>query len=86
MPCIFNIMADAVIREWLRGGLGDRAAAEGMLRYIRMFLPEFYADDGLIQSRCPTTLQELFDKLVGLFERVGLHTNTTKTKNDDMHP
>ena len=34
---------------------------------------------GLVQ-RCPTTLQELVDKLVALFERVGLHTNTAKTK------
>ena len=79
-PRIFNIVVDAVLREWLRHGLGKRAAAEGMLRYVRMFLPGFYADDGLLQSRCPTMLQDSFNSLVALFERVGLKTNTSKTK------
>ena len=51
-----------------------------MLRYIRMFLLEFYTDDGLIQSRCPLMLQDSFNKLVTLFEQVGLSINTAKTK------
>jgi hypothetical protein len=70
-PQIFNIVVDVVLREWLREGLGRRAASEGMLFYIRKFLPEFYADDGLIHSRSPVMLQEALTRLVGLFERVG---------------
>ena len=43
-------------------------------------LVTFYADDGLIQARCPERLQSAFDILIRLFERVGLVTNTRKTK------
>ena len=51
-----------------------------MLYYIRKFLPEFYADDGLIHSRSPVMLQEALMRLVALFERVSLKTNPNKTK------
>ncbi|KAL7427260.1 hypothetical protein ACHAXH_000579 [Discostella pseudostelligera] len=40
----------------------------------------FYADDGVLSARCPEWLQESFTTLVGLFERVGLRTNSQKTK------
>ena len=40
----------------------------------------FYADDGLIASRNPKTTQTAVDLLTGLFDRVGLQTNTTKTE------
>ncbi len=40
----------------------------------------FYNDDGLIASRDPVWLQESFDILIGLFERIGLFTNASKTK------
>ena len=40
----------------------------------------FYADDGMIVARCPDDLQVAFDVLTGLFDRVGLRTNTTKTE------
>ena len=45
-----------------------------------MFPAAFYADNGLIQSRDPARLQTSLDTLVSLFERVGLRTNTSKTK------
>ena len=37
-------------------------------------------DDTLVASRDPTALQRAMDILVALFERVGLRTNTKKTK------
>ncbi len=40
----------------------------------------FYADDGLIAFCDPFWLQELFNILIGLFERIGLFTNASKTK------
>ena len=40
----------------------------------------FYADDAMLASRDPEQLQAALDIIVGLFERVGLRTNTTKTK------
>ena len=75
-PTIFNLMVDAIIREWewlliiRRIPLGE----------IRTLISIFYADDGLIASRNPKTLQTAVDLLTGLFDRVGLQTNTTKTE------
>ncbi len=43
-------------------------------------LVAFYVDDGLIASRDPVRLQELFNILIGLFEQIGLFTNAAKTK------
>jgi hypothetical protein len=40
----------------------------------------FYVDDGLIASQDPVWLQESFNILIGLFERIGLFTNANKTK------
>ena len=40
----------------------------------------FYADDGLIAARNATLLQDSFDLLIDLFDRVGLATNKTKTE------
>ena len=79
-PRIFNIMVDAIVREWLRQVLGDKAAIEGIGEEVWRFLAAFYADDGLIQSRDPVLLQSSFNILIALFDRVGLKTNTTKTK------
>ena len=39
----------------------------------------FYADDGMVASSDPRWLQWAFSTLVGLFDRVGLNTNTGKT-------
>ena len=79
-PRIFNVMVDAIIREWLRLVLGEEVAKSGLGERIRQFLVAFYADDGLIQSYRPGLLQEAFDELISLFERVGLVTNTQKNK------
>ena len=79
-PRIFNIMVDAIVQEWLCQIFGDEVAASGIGVEIRSFLAAFFADDGLVQSRDPVFLQHSFDILIDLFERVGLRTNTTKTK------
>ena len=47
---------------------------------IRNLVTCFYADDRLVAARGADTLQKAFDILTGLFDRVGLRTNTTKTK------
>jgi hypothetical protein len=43
-------------------------------------LVAFYINDGLIASRDQVWLQESFKILIGLFERIGLFTNASKTK------
>jgi len=86
-PKIFNILVDAVVREWLRQLFGDKVARDGFdalgpdeeQRLIRLFVALFYADDGYIASRDPELLDRALLIIVGLFERVG-QTNTTKTE------
>ena len=75
-PTIFNLMVDAVIRKWERLLL-----LKGIpLGEIRELVAVFYADDGLIAARSPKKLQTAIDLLTGLFDRVGLQTNTKKTE------
>ena len=47
-PTIFNVMVDAIIREWIRQTLGDNALATGIGEEIRWFMAAFYADDRLL--------------------------------------
>ena len=79
-PRVFNLVVDAVVREWLRQVMGAETAALGIRGDVWKFLVAFYADDGLIQARDPAFLRHAFEILVDLFGRVGLKTNTTKTK------
>ena len=39
----------------------------------------FYANNGVVASTDPGWLQLEFDFMMGLFDRVGLHTNVRKT-------
>ena len=61
-------MVDAIVREWIR-----QLEEQGVdTTDIREIVTCFYADDGLIAARDPTTLQDAINDLVALFERVGL--------------
>jgi hypothetical protein len=66
-PRIFNVVVDAVVREWLRQSLGEEAARQGLGDLAKTFLCVFYADDGVLSARCPRRLQDSFVILVGLF-------------------
>jgi hypothetical protein len=77
---LLNIMVDAIVREWLTQVIGAEVAEAGVGEEIRKLLACFYVDDGIIVSRDPAFLKECIDKLVALFDRVGLKTNTTKTE------
>ena len=77
---MFNVCVDAVVREWLHQTLGAEAARDGIGERVAEILVAFYVDDGRIASRDPVWLQESFDILIGLFERIGLFTNAAKTK------
>jgi hypothetical protein len=77
---MLKVCVDAVVREWLHQALGDEAAREGIRDDVAEWLVAFYIDNGLVTSRDPVWLQLSFDILVSLFERIGLHTNATKTK------
>ena len=77
---MFNVCVNAVVREWLHQTLGEEAARDGIGDRVAETLVTFYVDDGLIASRDPVWLQESFDILIGLFERIGLFTNAAKMK------
>ena len=66
---------NAIIREWERLLIIRRIP----LGEICTVIAVFYADDGLIASRSPETLQTAADLLTGLF-CVSLKSNTTKTE------
>ena len=77
---MFNVCVDAVFREWLHRTLGKDAARDGIGDRVAEILVAFYVDNGLIASWDPVWLQESFDILIRLFERIGLFTNAAKTK------
>jgi hypothetical protein len=77
---MFNVCVNALVREWLHQMLGEEAARNGLGECVVEILVVFYVDDGLIASHDPVWLQESFDVLIGLFERIGLFTNVAKTK------
>jgi hypothetical protein len=79
-PTFFNIVVDAVVRYWLSLVLDGTETDDGLGRSVAEQLALFYADDGLIGARNHEWLQTALDCLISLFERMGLRTNTSKTK------
>ena len=73
-PMIFNIVADAVIR--------DSEARMNLNRGLERadVTSQFYADDGLLISEDPIQLQQMLDLYIDGFARVGLKMNAEKTK------
>ena len=79
-PTVFNVVCDAVVREWLFQLAQDGNGVDAPDALIRERLIGFYADDGFLASRDPEWLQRTLTLLVQIFERVGLKTNAAKTK------
>jgi hypothetical protein len=78
---LFNLLTDAVVREWIRilreGGAFEE---HELLEFMNSFFAIFYVDDAYLASRDAGFLQHALDILIDLFERVGLKTNTSKTQ------
>ncbi len=78
---LFNILVDAVAREWLRvlqeGGNYEVWELDNLMS---TFFAIFHVDDAYLASRDAEFLQHAVDILVSLFERVGLETNRSKTQ------
>jgi len=78
---LFNILIDAVVREWMRLMRETLDDSDGQLAVrVKELFAIFYVDDGYIASRDPEFLQEALDILVETFKRTGLTTNTKKTQ------
>jgi hypothetical protein len=78
---LFNIMMDAVVREWMQL-LQEEMDMEGeeLDEMMETLFAIFYVDEAYIASRDPVFLQRVIDGLVRTFKRVGLETNTKKTQ------
>ena len=70
-PVIFNIVVDAIIREWFV--CVDASCLTGLDAF-------FYANDGCLVGNNPDMLQEGLNIIVELFRHMGLEMNSNKTK------
>jgi hypothetical protein len=76
---LFNVLADAVAREWLRElGEGSALKLDEIDHLMATFFAIFYVDDAYLASRDPEFLQRALNVIVGLFSHVGLKTNAQK--------
>ena len=78
-PTIFNVVVDAVIRHWVTVATTTEADTGVIDLTIIELAAYYYTDNGLMASTQPKILQREFDVLTGLFDGVGLQTNTAKT-------
>ena len=74
-PTIFNVVVDAVVRNWVHRVVEEEEARGETGREVRHQAELFYANDGTVTSSDPAWLQGAFNALVGLFDRVGLRKN-----------
>ncbi len=78
---LFNILVDAVVREWLcqlhDGVIVD---PEELDLLMVAFFAIFFVDNAYLAARDPDFLQVALSSLVSLFEYVGLETNVKKTQ------
>ena len=83
---IFNLVMDAVIHHWATV-VTPTEMGTGILRLrIINLAAYFYADNGLVVLTQPERLQRALGVLIGLFDQVGLRTNTGKTVSIVCHP
>jgi hypothetical protein len=78
---LFNILVDAVVREWFWQSQESGEYKEDELsEMMTMLFAIFYVNDAYLASWDAGSLQHALDILVNLFERVGLQMNTSKTQ------
>ncbi len=79
---LFNILVDAVVREWLcqlcDSGIVD---PEELDLLMAAFFAIFYVDDAYLAARDPDFLQVALNSLVSLFKCIGLETNVKKMQD-----
>jgi hypothetical protein len=79
---LFNILVNAMVREWhriLRCEMGVEDEEE-LNRMMAALFAIFYVDNAYVAARDPVFLQHALDILVDTFARVGLNTNIAKTQ------
>jgi hypothetical protein len=79
-PTIFNVSTDAVVRTWIWETSNNIQETIEVGSLETEADAGFYVDDGAISLTDNVCLQGSVNHLVELFARVGLDSNTTKTK------
>jgi hypothetical protein len=80
-PKLFNILVDAVAREWVQQLREESELEEAVItELMAAFFAIFYVDDPYLALLDPGFLQRVLDILVDLFACVGLKTNVKKTQ------
>ena len=74
-PFIFNIVCDAIIREW-----GVQMSLIDTRQERKETKAQFYADDGLLTGEDDQMVQHALNIFTNTFARVGLKMNAIKTK------
>ena len=77
-PTIFNVVVDVVIHHWVTVVTPAEVGMGGLGLTIIDLEEYFYADDSLVASNQPESLQRAFEVLVDLFNLVGIWKNTEK--------
>ena len=85
-PTIFNVVVDAVVHHWVTQSVEEAETRGERGKEGRQQADLFYTDDGMVASSDPRLIKWAFNALVGLFERVGLHTNMGKTVSMKCRP
>ena len=78
-PTIFNVVVDVVVRHWVMIAVTEAETRRERGREDRHQAALLYADDGMLALSNPQWLQWACTQLVGMFDRMGLNTNTGKT-------
>ena len=80
------MVVDAVVRHWVTIAVTEAEKRRERGREGRYQAALFYTNDGMLASSDPQWLQWAFTQLVGLFDRVGLKTNSGKTVSMTCRP
>ena len=80
------MVVDAVVCHWVTIAVTEAETRRERGREVRHQAALFYADDGMLAFSDPQWLQWVFTQLVGMFDRVGLNTNTGKTVSMTCRP
>ena len=73
-PCLFNILAEQIMRKALAGFAGGFRIGGRTINNLR------YADDIVLLATTPEELQELVKQVASAAEEYGMSINVTKTK------
>ena len=85
-PTLFNVVVDANIHHGVTVMAATEAGTERLGLLIRYLVEYFYTGNGIVALNQMERLQRAFNVLAGLFDRVGLRTNTRKTLRMGFQP